>query len=76
MAIIINHPNAKNVLTTLDLQGGVSFTVVVVETDLALNTGDPRYNASKVKGLAETATHALADNNYEADMIRLVELAA
>ena len=50
------------------------FTVVVVGTDLALNMGDPRYDAVKVNGLAQASTQSLDDQNFAADMVRLVEL--
>lgn len=74
MAIIINHPNAKVVHTTLDVQGSVMFTVVVIGTDLALNTGDPLFDVGKVKELASTAAQSLDDQKLVVDMIRLVEM--
>lgn len=74
MAIVIDHPNVKTVHTTLDVQGITLFTVVVVGTDLALNMGDPRYDAVKVNGLALAATQSLDDQNFAVDMVRLVEL--
>lgn len=74
IAIVIDHPNAKTVQTTPDVQGNIMFTVVVVGTDLALNMGDPRYDAVKVNGLALASTQSLDDQNFAADMVRLVEL--
>jgi hypothetical protein len=50
------------------------FTVVVVGTDLALNVGDPRYDAVKVNSLALAAIQSLDDQNFAVDMVRLVEL--
>ncbi len=74
MSVKVDHPNAKTVWTTIDFSNGGMSTVVVVETDLALNVGDPKYDEKSIQELWEAAATQITDQHYAADVIRLVEI--
>jgi len=58
----------------LDFSQGGMATVLVVETKLALNPGDPSFRQADVHNLVQFVTAQAVAQNYHADNIRLVEV--
>jgi len=67
-------PNISTIWTTLDFSQGGMATVLVVETKLALNPGDPSFRQADVHNLVQFVTAQAVAQNYHADNIRLVEV--
>lgn len=71
---LIDYPHAKSswivvrILRDRDMQ-----TVVVVETDLILNPGDPRYDAAAVDGLTD-AIAAYITNHEHVDCADIIPM--
>ncbi len=74
MALKIEHPDVSTIWTTLDFANGGMTTVLVVETNLALNSGDPAFRQNDVQNLIQFIMERAAAQNYHADIVRLVEV--
>jgi hypothetical protein len=73
-AMTVENPNVKNIWTTIEVdQDGVE-TVLVVETDLELNAGDPAFDVAKVDALIEAAMNSFAASGGTIDRVHLVPL--
>ena len=68
----INHPNAKNIWTTIEIDRDGVETVLVVETDLELNAADPAFDVVKVDALIDAATKSFAASGGTIDRVHLV----
>ncbi|MET3595963.1 hypothetical protein ABID26_005378 [Mesorhizobium shonense] len=73
MGLVVNHPNAKTVWTTLAYSRGVTSTTITIETDLALNPGDPAFNGAAVQALLDAAALQAGQRGFSADTFQLVE---
>lgn len=68
----VNHPNAKNIWTTIEIDKDGVVTVLVVETDLELNAADPAFDVAKVDALIDAATKSFAASGGTIDRVHLV----
>lgn len=68
----INHPNAKSIWTTIEVDKDGVETVLVVETDLELNAAAPAFDVAKVDALIEAAMKSFAISGGTIDRVQLV----
>lgn len=68
----VNHPNAKNIWTTIEVDKEGVETVLVVETDLELNAAAPAFDVAKVDALIDAATKSFAASGGTIDRVHLV----
>jgi hypothetical protein len=74
MGLFINHRNVQRVFTALDFTNGVIATTITIETDLALNSGDPAFDGRAVQALVDAVMLQAGQRGFSADTFRLVEV--
>lgn len=70
----IEHPNAKSIWTTIEVDKDGVETVLVVETDLELNAAGPAFDVAKVDALIDVAMKSFAVSGGTIDRVRLVPI--
>lgn len=70
----VEHPNAKNIWTTIEVDKDGVETVLVVETDLELNASGPAFDVAKVDALIDAAMKSFAVSGGTVDRVRLVPM--
>lgn len=70
----VEHPNAKNIWTTIEVDKDGVETVLVVETDLELNASGSAFDVAKVDALIDAAMRSFAVSGGTVDRVRLVPI--
>lgn len=70
----VEHPNAKSMWTTIEVDKDGVETVLVVETDLELNASGPAFDVAKVDALIDAAMKSFAVSGGTIDRVRLVPM--
>ncbi|HEX7788965.1 MAG TPA: hypothetical protein VF467_00360 [Afipia sp.] len=70
----VEHPNAKNIWTTIEVDKDGVETVLVVETDLELNASGSAFDVAKVDALIAAAMKSFAVSGGTVDRVRLVPI--
>lgn len=70
----VENPNVKSIWTTIEVDKDGVETVLVVETDLELNAGDPAFDVAKVDALIDAAMKSFAANGGTIDRVHLVPI--
>jgi hypothetical protein len=73
-AMTVDNPNAKSIWTTIEVDKDGVETVLVVETDLELNAGDPAFDVAKVDALIDAAMKSFAASGGTIDRVHLVPI--
>jgi hypothetical protein len=68
----VDNPNVKNIWTTIEIDKDGVETVLVVETDLELNAGNPGFDALKVDALIDAAMKSFPASGGTIDRVHLV----
>jgi hypothetical protein len=71
-AMTVENPNVKNIWTTIEVDKDGVETVLVVETDLELNAGNPAFDVAKVDALIDAAMKSFAASGGTIDRVHLV----
>jgi hypothetical protein len=71
---IEGRPNVKGIWTTIEVDEEGTETVLIVETDLELNTAHPAFDPAKVDALIEAATKSFAASGGTFDRIHIVPI--
>jgi hypothetical protein len=71
-AMPVKNPNVKSIKTTIEIDEDGVETVLVVETDLELNSGDPAFDVAKVDALIDAAMKSVDASGGTIDRIHLV----
>jgi hypothetical protein len=71
-AMTVENPNVKSIWTTIEVDKDGVETVLVVETDLELNAGNPAFDVAKVDALIDAAMKSFAASGGTIDRVHLV----
>jgi hypothetical protein len=71
-AMTVDNPNVKSIWTTIEVDKDGVETVLVVETDLELNAGNPAFDVAKVDALIDAAMKSFAASGGTIDRVHLV----
>jgi hypothetical protein len=73
-AMTVENPNVKNIWTTIEIDKDGVETVLVVETDLELNAGNPAFDVVKVDALIDAAMKSFPASGGTIDRVHLVPI--
>lgn len=71
---MVDHPNARNVRTRVEITNGAYLNVVEVETDLAINFGHPNFDRAAFDALSAACGSYFNENKMKVDRLDIVEV--